>query len=495
MNTDNRYGIILPKGSDTKIVSTIENDESTLFIKPPCNRRYSRIILDFSGDSDDSGESLQDTEMSPEDIENILRYEPASGDLVQTFRETLDNNPAAENETENEPESEPEGIENSPAKTLDEQAETLDFENPVVDELVPETIEFTPETDSTEVMNTELKTEMDSTEVMNTELKTETDSTEVMNTELKTETDSIEVMNTELKTETDSIEVMNPDCDFASDYADVEQRMRTLTTEISGLILKAEQILTNSEKRMNEIEAELRDHVRRNELRHESSEKLLRDLDEDLKGHLRINEIWRENSESMLKEIVSDVKEHVRRNDERHGHTDGMLKKIVSNTDDLSRRHVEEVQFLYEELQKREKDLFREIQLPVALDFIDVINNLRNILSQSKTMSEEYITEYLARELESCVKFADGRLGNRRISAFSDLKDPNNPPRFNETRHVIERRGIVFTGNRALHDSIAESVSPGYEWYYDDSRSRVIRKETVRIFEYKKDYEFNKLRL
>ncbi|MDR2467255.1 MAG: hypothetical protein LBD35_07670 [Prevotellaceae bacterium] len=463
MNTDSRYGIILPKGGDAKIVSTIENDESTLLIKPPCNIRYSRIILDFSGDSDDSP---QNPEMSPKDSENILRYEPASGDLVQPFRETPDNDPAAENEAEPEtetdmetdmetgtgldpePDAEPETrIEREQYCEANSQPETFSVEQQAAsDESAPEAVELAPET-------------------------------------------------TELTTKPDRAAPTNPDYDLALVYADVEQRMKTLTAEISTLILKAEQMLTRSENRMNEIEAELREHVRQNELRHENSEKLLGDLDEDLKEHLRINEIWRESSESMLKGIVSDVKEHVRRNDERNGYTDGMLKKIVSNTDDLSRRHVEEVQFLYEELQKREKDLFREIQLPVTLDFIEVINNLRNVLSQSKTMDEEYVTEYLARELESCVKFADGRLGNRRITAFSDLKDPNNPPRFSDARHVIERRGIVFTGNRALHDSIAESVSPGYEWHYDDSRSRVIRKETVKIFEYKKDYEFNKLRL
>ena len=423
MNIDSRYGIILPKENDTKIVATVENDESTLFIKPPGNRRYSRIILDFSDDTD---ESSPDAETSNDDSENLLRYEPTSGDLVQSFRETIELDPPT-----------------------DDDRDMYVMDDPSMVELL---IEPAHENDSP--VNEPVR-----------------------------DTEELPEINTD-----------NSDEDLGADYADVEQRMMTLSSEISGLIVKAEQMLTNSEKRMNEIEAEIREHVRRNELRHENSEKLLRELDEDLKGHMRINELWRENSETMLKEIVSDVKDHVRRNDERHGQTDGMLQKIVSNTDDLSRKHVEEVQFLYDELQKREKDLFREIQLPVALDFIDVINNLRSILIQSKNMNEEYRPDYFARELESCVKFADGRLGNRRITAFSDLKDTNNPPKFNDARHVIERRGIVYTRNRSLHNSLAESISPGYEWFSDDSRSRVIRKETVRIFEYRKEDEFHKHR-
>ena len=515
MNTNIRHGISLPKGNDS--------DESTLVLRLPGLGKYSKIVLDFSNETDSS---------VPD--ENRMRNDDGTTADAKSFIVTSEETPGDETSDD---ESSTECVTNrDPLKLHSEEslATGKSLEDESSDDEPTRGYLSNPSRKPGERMNDGggvlhitsyvrvtsgggVTSDVGGTLKPNAEGTSESDVGGASESDVggtsesdvggTSESDAVGMSASDAvgASESDAGGASNPN-DVArlnssadqllSNYKNAERRMQKLTDGIGDFLVKAERLLEIFEKRMNEIDAELKNFVTRNELERDSSERLLRELDEDIKAHFRINEIWRETSEKTLKDIASELTDHVRENEDGRKRIEESVRKIAENTDEISRMHTENVQYLYEELKKKEKDLFREIQLPVTLDFIDVIGMLRSILKRARSMDEEAKAKYLDRELKNCLESADGQLSNRRINAFcSDLSDPDNPPRFNNESHAVERGGIVFTNERTLHDTVAESLNPGYEWQYDDVKPpRVIRKETVRIFEHKNKVDFDDLR-
>jgi molecular chaperone GrpE (heat shock protein) len=193
----------------------------------------------------------------------------------------------------------------------------------------------------------------------------------------------------------------------------------------------------------------------------------------------------------MLNELITINKNEKTVNRTNHADTERILQEILSNVKNNSHQN-KLMGTLHDEIQKLKGDFYKEIQLPVIMDFIEVIDDIKRILKRFENISEEKQSNYIIKELNECANMADGLLRNRRIYAYPVSTNTGQP--FNSERQKIETCGIIATHDEALDELVAESVKHGYEWQTDDSKSRIIRKEVVRIYEFQECEEENNYR-
>jgi len=135
----------------------------------------------------------------------------------------------------------------------------------------------------------------------------------------------------------------------------------------------------------------------------------------------------------------------------------------------------------YQEIQKLRGNFYADLLLPLISDIIEITDDVKRISRSVDTLREDNLEKikYFVQELNAHIEYADGKLNNRSISAYISKQQED----FDERRHIIVE--MVQTNEKGLHHKVAESVYSGYCWKISDSRNEIIRKEKVKVFEYK----------
>ena len=189
----------------------------------------------------------------------------------------------------------------------------------------------------------------------------------------------------------------------------------------------------------------------------------------------RLSELFN-HLQQQIQNGVDEIKRNIpQKNDEvLQQYYQEILKAIASN------EHQNELMSKqYQEIQKLRGNFYADLLLPAISDIIEIVDDAKRIFSlvtkESDYIKKMYIYDS---QLKAHIVFSDGKLKNRSISTYESRQQDI----FDDSRHKITE--IVKTTESDLHNKVAESVNSGYIWNISDSRSEIIRKEEVKIFQY-----------
>lgn len=152
------------------------------------------------------------------------------------------------------------------------------------------------------------------------------------------------------------------------------------------------------------------------------------------------------------------------------GKMDRLLDEFVSKIKyDAHKESI--ITALHDELQQYRNDMVRKQLIPVVMDVIKVMDQVRKLSGHFRLKSVEEIgPEKILGALEAVPDDLEDVLSYQGISPFR-YEDAV----FNPVRQQVLRK--VETPEPELDKTIAESVAPGYEW-----EGKVIRREMVNVY-------------
>ncbi|GHT58826.1 hypothetical protein AGMMS50239_04120 [Bacteroidia bacterium] len=189
-----------------------------------------------------------------------------------------------------------------------------------------------------------------------------------------------------------------------------------------------------------------------------------------------LNELYK-HLQQQIQNSVEDIKRNIPKNNEavlQKNHQE-ILESIANNEhqNELNNKQ-------YQEIQKLRGNFYSDLFLPIISDIIEITDDAKRISSVAEKKTD-YLEKlpYFEKELNAHIEFSNGKLLNRGISIYKSQKQDT----FDYTLHKIIE--MEETQNKELHNKIAESIHSGYIWNISNSRKEIIRKEEVKVFEYK----------
>ena len=194
----------------------------------------------------------------------------------------------------------------------------------------------------------------------------------------------------------------------------------------------------------------------------------------------RVNNSFEKSEQSMtnfvnrqLKISVEDIINNIPKNN------DAALQEILATV--ANNQHQSKlIGDMHSEIQKLRSNFYLDLKLPLILDIIDMLDDVKRIFSIAEKESD-YIEKlkYYQREINSHIDYSKGKLLNREISSYQS--DPFTTKYDGNIHEITE---AVETSEKEKHNIVAESLDLGYIWKISDSKEEIIRREKVKVYKY-----------